>query len=163
VQQTSDGGYIITGGTVPLNSAASDVFLIKTDSDGKQKWSQTFDGPGDDVGYSVQQTSDGGYIITGGTKSYDTTYNARIYKVWLIKTDSGGKTLWSQILGGAGDDVGYSVQQTSDGGYIITGGTKLDHSKAFSFAWLLKTDSNGKRLWFNTFGGSDELDIYAAW
>ena len=65
IQQTIDGGYIITG------SVPSDLVLIKTDENGNEQWSKTFGGESGDVGYSVQQTTDGGYIITGSTFSWD--------------------------------------------------------------------------------------------
>ena len=113
VQQTSDGGYIITGET------DGNVYLIKTDSSGNKTWEKTFGGASYDIGWSVQQTSDGGYIIAGSTFSY----GAGAGDVYLIKTDSSGNLTWEKIFGGADDDDGASVQQTSDGGYIIVGGT----------------------------------------
>ena len=83
-----------------------------------EEWNKTFGGFGYDVGWSVQQTTDGGYIITGSTNSYGT-----IEDVWLIKADSRGNKEWSRAFGGLNFDVGNSVQQTNDGGYIITGVT----------------------------------------
>jgi hypothetical protein len=126
-QQTSDSGYIVTGFTRAY-VGDSYLWLIKTDMAGDTLWTKTYWGGGSaNSGHSVKQTSDGGYVITGDIGSYLDEID-----VWLIKTDESGDTLWTQTFGDSLDDMGYSVQQTSDGGYIVTGVKNGD-------IWLIKT------------------------
>ena len=138
VQQTADGGYIITGYTHDA-FGGKDVCLIKTDSSGYGEWERAFGGAGEEEGHSVQQTTDGGYIITGYTLD-----NFGGDDLWLIKTDSSGYRVWDRTFGGAGLEVGFSVQQTAEGGYIVTGYT-LDNFGG-SDVWLIKTDKNGNLI-----------------
>jgi outer membrane protein assembly factor BamB len=99
---------------------------------------RTFGGKERDWGESVQQTTDGGYIIVGGTMSYGAGWS----DVYLIKTDVNGNVLWTRTYGGRERDRGYSVQQTSDGGYIIVGST-LSFGSGRSDIYLIKTNAEG--------------------
>jgi len=148
VQQTIDGGYIIVGSTYSFGAGSADVYLIKTDPKGNTKWTKTFGGTNDDRGHSVQQTSDGGYIIVGYTSFEQGDY----YDVYLIKTDQYGNTNWTKTFGGTGDDMGYSVQQTSDSGYIVVGTTSSFNDEANVF--LTKVGTYGEIIWTKTFGGT---------
>ncbi|MFC1547975.1 T9SS type A sorting domain-containing protein [Candidatus Neomarinimicrobiota bacterium] len=148
VQQTSDGGYIIAGRTTSFGAGYYDVYLIRTDSTGDTLWTKTFGGSEFDSGYFVQQTSDNGYIITGSTKSYGHG-NADVY---LIKSNETGDTVWTRTFGGSGFDAGYSVQQTSDDGYIIIG-KYGSHGPVGYNIYLIKTNSQGDTLWTRALEG----------
>jgi hypothetical protein len=139
IQQTSDEGYIITGVTTDETGVnAMDVWLLKTDAGGDTLWTRTFGGTSNEWGNSVQQTFDGGYIITAHTSSF----GPRSSNVWLIKIDSSGSYIWDRIFGGNKDDLGNSVQQTTDGGYIIAGVT-YSYVALGSDIYLIKTDEDG--------------------
>lgn len=148
VQQTQDGGYVVGGTTWSHGAGGADFWLVKTDADGNEVWDKSFGGTGDDEGYSVQQTQDGGYIIVGSTKSY----GAGGEDVWLVRTDQSGNLVWDRTFGGEDADWGESVRQTLDGGYIMCG-TTWSYGAGFSDIWLIKTDSNGDTVWTRTFGG----------
>jgi len=152
-QQTTDGGYIVAGFTWSYGAGGADGWLIKTDENGKMEWNRTFGGTEWDFTYFVQQTSDGGYIVVGCTASYGNGFN-----LWLIKTDEKGNENWSKIFGGSGNDVGWSVQQTTDGGYIIAGHTN-SYGAGHKDIWLIKTNSSGDMEWNKTFGGTEWEEV----
>ncbi|RJP76047.1 MAG: T9SS C-terminal target domain-containing protein [Candidatus Zixiibacteriota bacterium] len=156
VQETSDGGYIITGSTCSFGAGSYDVYVIKTDSMGEVAWTRTYGGSGSELGLNVQQTTDSGYIIAGFTESF----GAGAYDVYLIKTDSLGDTVWTRTCGGGGDDVGRSVQQTPDGGYIVTGRTAANGVGCYD-VYLIKTGALGDTIWTRTCGGSDWDEGYS--
>ncbi|HDY86932.1 MAG TPA: T9SS type A sorting domain-containing protein [bacterium] len=147
VKQTTDGGYIIVGNTSSFGAGNADVYLIKTNSVGDTIWTKTYGGIFSDVGMSVQQTTDGGYIIVGYTLSFGAG-NADVY---LIKTNLVGDTLWTKTYGGIWDEWGYSVRQTTDSGYIIVGYTDIFGDDD---VYLIKTNSVGDTLWTKTYDGT---------
>jgi len=165
VQQTADGGYILAGCTQSYGAGNSgDAWLVKTDATGVEQWSQTFGGSRYDAAESVQQTTDGGYILAG----YSESYGAKSFgfgvgandNAWLIKTDAMGVEQWSQTFGGSKDDYIYFVQQTTDGGYILAGRTE-SYGAVSKNAWLIKTDATGVEQWSQTFGGISIDWIYS--
>jgi hypothetical protein len=150
IVETGDGGYVIAGSTYSYGAGSGDVWLVKTNSAGAVEWTQTYGGTSWELGLSVVESGDGGYVIAGNTNSY----GAGSDDVWLIKTDSAGNAHWNQTYGGAGTDYGYCVTQTSDGGYAIAGYTESFDVGGGDF-WLIKTDSAGNAQWNRTYGGED--------
>ena len=149
IQQTTDGGYILAGYS-RVGDLLSDVWVLKLDGSGNISWQMAYgDNYIDDRANSVQQTSDGGYIVAGYTNSS----GAGGSDVWVLKLDANGDVLWQKTYGGNLDDVANSVQQTSDGGYIIAG-----DSESFGYIdqgniWVLKITASGT-IDFNPLGGA---------
>jgi len=153
VQQTDDGGYIIAGGTYDCEDDHYDVYLAKTDKTGELLWTRIFGGPASDSAWSVVQADDGGYVMAGYTYSY----GAGGTDILVIKTDKDGNELWSKTFGGTGNEHGYSILKSGDGGYVIAGNTSSIGS-GLDDVYLIKTDGEGNELWSKTFGG-----IYNDW
>ncbi len=154
--QVSDGGFVLAGYTNSFGAGDRDFWLVKSDENGDSLWSRTFGGSGSDVCQVVQQTSDGGYFLAGYSSSFGSTGN-----FWLMKTDSNGDSLWSQVYGGGEQELCFSAQQTSDNGFILAGFTYSFGTGFRKNFWLVKTDSLGNQLWNRAYGGSEEEWCYS--
>jgi len=118
VQQTSDSGYIIAGQTRSFGPAFQNGYLLKLDRWGALTWDQVYSGGENSYFSSVDQTADGMYVAAG-TKA--DSHGASRGDVYVVRVDSTGGVLWERTYGGISDDYGYSVEQTADGGYVISG------------------------------------------
>ena len=133
---TDDGGYLITGDTRSYGPGGYDIWLIKTDSYGNEMWTRIYGGSlTDDTGYYLKKTSDGGYVVTG-TK---TSFYTGLTDAWLIKTDYNGYMQWNLTIDGGEDDWSYSVDEITDGGYIIIGKTNSIGNGDYDL-WLIKVE-----------------------
>ena len=154
VQQTSDGGYIVAGTTWSFGAQISDILLIKTDAYGNTIWAKIYREMDENNAYSVQQTSDGGYIVLGETGYYDWNTDQSMYGILLIKTDANGNVQWAKIYRFPNAVASY-VRQTSDGGYIVAG-LEYFHGVGYGGILLIKTDANGNVQWAKIYGGTDD-------
>lgn len=173
MEPTSDGGYILGGysfsnasGDKTENSNGTiDIWIVKVNDLGSIEWQNTIGGSNEDYVNVVKQTSDGGYIVIGGSDSNtsgDKTENSRGgLDFWILKLDSSGNIVWQHTYGGAQPDFDTFGQQTADGGYIVGGysdsgisGDKILPSNGQRDYWLLKLDSTGAIVWQKVFGGS---------
>ncbi len=152
VAQTGDGGYIVAGATYSFGAADNyDIFLMKIDFNGDMIWTKTYGGTNDEWAKSVTQTSDSGYIVTGITSSF----GAGLSDVYLIKTDATGDTLWTKTYGSDSSDGVSAIELTSDGGYIVAGGTN-GFGAGGTDVYLIKIDSIGNVLWSKAYGGTGD-------
>ncbi|MHA2096794.1 MAG: hypothetical protein ACW98F_19435, partial [Candidatus Hodarchaeales archaeon] len=146
VIETADGGFLLAGGTGYLSIELGDMWLIKTDRNGAEQWNRTFGGQAFDWAESVIETADGGFLLAGYTRSF----GAGEADVWLVKTTSNGDEQWNQTFGGTGWDEAKSVIETADGGFLLAGHT-YSSGAGEGDMWLVKTASNGKKQWNQTF------------
>ncbi len=190
LQQSIDGGYILggmsksgIGGDKTQTScdtsaniyagAQGDYWVVKIDSQGDKLWDKRFGGLNIDAPSSLQETIGGGYILGGNSRSGiggDKTQDCwGGWDYWIVKIDAAGIKQWDKRFGGTGDDVCYSLQQTSDGGYILGGISKSGISGDKTQAswdispnpsqqgdyWIVKIDGAGIKQWDKRFGGEN--------
>jgi hypothetical protein len=175
IQQTNDSGYILGGfsdsnisGDKTENSMGDDDYwVIKLGPVGNIEWQNTIGGNNQDDLYSIQQTTDGGYILGGKSisdSSGDKTENScGQFDYWVVKLDTIGNIQWQNTIGGSGEDVLNSIKQCSDGGYIAGGfsysgisGDKTENSQGMQDYWVVRLNPLGNIVWQKTIGGSDE-------
>ena len=118
--QTSDGGFLIAGYTESPDIDIRDAYLIRLNSAGNLRWARTFGGQQIDAVSGLVQSTDGGFVMVGYTFSFGATSS----QVYIIKTDSSGEVIWDYSVGGSSNDYGYSIDNTLEGGYIISGATE---------------------------------------
>ena len=167
IQQTTDGGFIAGGLTFSNDIDVSglqgsfDFFVVKLIDDGEIEWTKTYGGSGEDYLRSLQQTTDGGYILAGYTTSTngDVSFNYGGSDFWVVKINAIGDIEWEKTYGGSNEDAAYSIQQTLDGGYIVAGYTGSNNGDVignlgYDDYWVVKLTSEGIIEWQKTYGGS---------
>ncbi|SMC90202.1 Ig-like domain-containing protein, partial [Moheibacter sediminis] len=173
--QTADGGYISIGytnsddGDITENKGWADLWVVKTDAAGTIEWQKTYGGSQSDVGASLKQTPDGGYIIGGSIQSGDgdiSDYNGELgfgEDFWIVKISSTGEIEWENNYGGNYPDILTDLQLTTDGGYIAIGNTMSKSGDVvggygtegnfFQEGWVVKIDAQGDIEWQRPYGG----------
>ncbi len=168
IEQTADGGFIMNGTVFSTNvdvtnhHGGADYWVVKTNSLGVMQWQKTLGGSHYEFAGNIQQTADGGYIVSGSSPSIDgdVTNNHGQGDLWIVKLNPLGVIDWQKTFGGTLDDKAYFVEQTSDGGFIITGisnsvdGDLLLNNGLYDY-WVLKVNAAGVAQWQKTIGGSN--------
>lgn len=167
IDQTFDGGFIAAGwsnsnnGDVTGNHGLLDYWITRLDPSGNLIWQKSLGGSNDDQASFIEQTTDGGFIVTGSTASNngDVATNHGGDDYWVLKLDSTGDIVWQKSLGGSGNDEAFSVRQTTDGGFIVAGVSAssdgdITGNHGGRDYWIVKLDSTGNLVWQKSFGGS---------
>ena len=181
IQNTKDGGYIFGGNSLSgasgnkssTNYGSYDYWIMCLDSNGNKLWDNSFGGSGLDFLWSVQQNTNGGYILGGyslsGVSGNKTTalFGSGFADYWVVCVDSNGNKLWEGDFGGTSSETLYTAIPTHDGGYLLGGesssgvsGNKTNINYGTSDYWLVKIDANGNKLWDKAFGGSADEHLY---
>ncbi len=178
IRQTVDGGYIVIGGTNSNNGDVSgfhgglfDYWIVKLSASGSIEWQKCYGGGDDDEAYFVNQTSDGGYVVVGASKSINGNIigNHGLNDCWIIKLSVSGSLEWQRPLGSSGGDGGSYVQETTDGGYMVGGYSSSNDGDVsgvhgYSDMWIAKLSSSGSIQWqkcLGSTGGESIRSIYS--
>jgi hypothetical protein len=170
---TSDGGYLvagysysgISGDKTEVNKGIRDYWVVKLNSSGQIVWDKTLGGSGEDLAYAITESSDGGFVIAGGSASGISVDKSEVSRgstdYWIVKLDNLGQKVWDKTIGGDGFDLPNSIIETSDGGFVIAGysqsfiaGDKSEANKGSDDYWIVKLNSLGQKVWDKTIGGS---------
>ncbi|WBV61943.1 T9SS type A sorting domain-containing protein [Chryseobacterium camelliae] len=165
IRQTSDGGYILAGtsnsnnGDVTGNNGNKDYWVVKLNATGNIQWQKNYGGNNDDIATSIRPTSEGGYIVTGYKSMAPPTMVGGDRKYWVVKLDSSGNIQWQNTYGGENWEEAYSIEQTTDGGYIVAGYssslyTYVIGNHGAEDYWIIKINAAGALEWQKSLGGT---------
>jgi uncharacterized delta-60 repeat protein len=183
IRQTKDGGYVLAGSTlsgdgdVSKTHGSEEFWVVKLSADGTLEWEKCLGGSRAEIAHSIQQTSDGGYIVAGTSNSNDGdvsgNHGGENFKgimmypqdFWVVKLNADGAIEWQRMLGGTQDDWGRSVQQTADGGYIVAGYSRskdgdVTENHRFTDFWIVRLKPDGTLDWQKSLGGSYDDQAY---
>jgi hypothetical protein len=180
LKQTTDGGYIATGFSrsshsgdiTDINKNDKDYWVVKLDISGAISWNKLIGCNTTEAPFAISQTSDGGYIVGGvsdGDNNGDVTNaNHGYYDFWLVKLNAVGTIQWNKLYGGLDYEGIYSMQVTSDGGYILAGlsqssstGDVVGNNRGGYDSWIMKVDNLGNIAWTKLLGGAgDDFATY---
>ncbi len=144
---TDNNEYVFVGNTKSFSNGGSDIYLVKTDAGGNEIWSKNFGGSANDEAERVQKVNDGGYIIVGTTESQGNGAK----DIYLLKVNTQGQQEWEIVLGDQYDDLGNSVIQTKDQGFLVVGGL-TDVTNAVKDVSVHKLSATGALEWSATYG-----------
>ena len=174
IVKTIDGGYAVLGYTQSNDfdiqnktNESFDFWVMKFSANDELLWNKTFGGSDDDRGIDIKATNDGGFALLGYASSFDidVTQNAGSQDFWILKISVNGDLIWQKSFGYSGSDKGFSLTNTKDNGYLLTGvldvsasggegNSKSAQRHAGGDVWAIKLSSNGNLEWSKYFGGS---------
>jgi len=174
IQQTQDGGFIVAGnsssndGNVTNNHGEDDYWIVKLTESGEIEWQKSLGGSNSDSATSIQETLDNGFIVVGGSSSYDgdVTHNYAGLDYWIVKLNGSGEIEWQKSIGGYGVDIAEFVRQTNDEGYIVAGSSSsvngdVSNNHGNLDYWIVKVDVAGEIEWQKSLGGSNYEIAYS--
>lgn len=144
-------GYIMAG-YAHNTTSKKDIFVVKTDASGNISWSKTYGGNNDDEAFDIVLTSDGGFAITGLTKSFAAA-GTDSSNAFIMKLNNSGNIVWSSAFGGNNIDAGNALVESSDSGFVVTGYTS-SFGAGNKDVLISRFDKNGNNIWMKAIGGT---------
>jgi hypothetical protein len=156
ITPTPDGNFIVAGYTTSSGAGNGDVFLLKIKPNGDTLWTKTYGKAGSDGASAVTSTGDGNFIVAGYSVYSDTGWS----KIFLLKINTDGDTLWTKTYGGTGHNEARAITATQDGNYFVTG---VMYSGTDSYdTYLLKIKPDGDTVWTKTFRAAYQGFVFAS-
>lgn len=151
VVNSNDGGFIVAAQTKSYGKGGSDGMIVKFDSKGIKQWNRLFGGKGLDYLKSITVDSLKGYILAGGSRSFNDGDN----QGWVLSVNNDGYPRWEKTYGDVGEDGFNMITRTKDGGFVAVGSSASFFSKGMKDVIMIKLDSAGQKLWMNLYGGRE--------
>lgn len=172
--QDTGGKYIFAGttnstnGDISSNNGAFDMWVVKLDTDGSILFSKTLGGSDDEAAYDIAQSSDGGYVLAGESKTdmLAGNINKGGFDAYIAKITNSGTTSFQKLYGGSADESMKSVGITATGVIFAAGETlsndyDVSGNKGGADYWVLRLKSNGSLVWAKTYGGTSNDNAHS--